>query len=173
MWDFGQADLLEPEAIGEPGQRTFRVRVLSGSEAASLWLEKEQLAALTMHIRQLLAQTTKGEPAPEPDPPAPTGAFPEQPQVDFKIGRLGIGYDEARRMVAIFAYEIDLAEDAPPTFSCQVTRGQCRAFADRAEDVVSAGRPVCILCGGPIESGEHSCGRRNGHAERPISLEHD
>ena len=71
MWDFGRAELLEPEAIGEPGQRTFRLRVLSGSEAASLWLEKEQLVALTLAIRQLLEQTDEEDASSEAGPSPP------------------------------------------------------------------------------------------------------
>lgn len=171
MPDFGRAELLEPEAIGEPGERTFRLRVMSGGEAASLWMEKEQLAALTLAIRQLLERTASGEPPADPEPPPSTEGFPEQPQVDFKIDRLGIGYNEGRRMVVIFAYKEDEAEDAPPTFACQVSRGQCRTFAERAEDVISAGRPICLLCGGPIEREGHKCLRRNGHSVRPLLLE--
>jgi uncharacterized repeat protein (TIGR03847 family) len=171
MWDFGRAELLEPEAIGQPGQRTFRLRVMSGSEAASLWLEKEQLIALTLAIRQLLEQTAKEGPSGEPEEPATTVRFPERPQVDFKLGRLGIGYDEKRQMVTIFAYAQDDDEDAPPTFACQVSRSQCHTFAERAEETISAGRPICVLCGGPIDREGHKCLRRNGHSAHPISLE--
>ena len=131
MWDFGRAELLEPEAIGEPGQRTFRLRVISGSEAASLWLEKEQLVALTLAIRQLLEQTDEEEASSEAGPSQSGDTFPQQPQVDFKIGRLGIGYDEGRRIVVVFAYEQEEAEDdAPPTFACQVSLPQspCRSL---------------------------------------------
>lgn len=180
MWDFGRADLLEPEAIGEPGQRTFRLRVMSGGDAASLWLEKEQLAALTLAIRQLLEQTADDSPD-EPELASASDVFPQQTQVDFKLGRLGIGYDETKRMVTIFAYEMGEEEeegqaedgkkdDAPPTFACQVTLGQCRAFAERAEETINAGRPVCVLCGGPINRDGHQCLRRNGHSEHPVSL---
>jgi uncharacterized repeat protein (TIGR03847 family) len=173
MWDFGRVDLLESEAIGEPGERHFRLRVRSGAEAASLWLEKEQLAALTLAIRQLLEQT-EGASTEETAARSPSGAFPDPPQVDFKLGRLGIGYDEDARMVTIFAYDTEQAddEDAAPTFSCQVSRGQCRHFADEAEEVISAGRPVCVLCGGPVEQdGSHKCLRRNGHSIRQTSRE--
>ena len=173
MWDFGRADVLEPEAIGEPGQRVFRLRVTSGGDAASLWLEKEQLAALTLAIRQLLEQTEESE-AQDEQGLASSPAFPEHPQVDFKLGRLGIGYDEDRRMVTIYAYEQSEEEeekdDAPPAFACQVSLGQCAAFADRAEAAIRAGRPVCVLCGGPIEGGGHKCQRRNGHSKQQISL---
>ena len=178
MLDFGQAEEIEPEAIGEPGKRTFRLRVLSRGSAASLWLEKEQLAALTMAIRQLLEQTSEADISSDADAPEPSGAFPEKPQVDFKIGRLGIGYDEARRIVIVFAYEIGSAGDtggaeddqAQPTFSCRITRSQCQAFADRAEEVISGGRPICPLCSGPMEPSGHACVRSNGHETNTISL---
>ena len=169
MWDFGRVELLEPEAIGEPGQRTFRLRVMSGADAASLWLEKDQLAALTVAIRQLLEQTSDA-PA-EADPLPPQGIFPHESEIDFKIGRLGIGYDEGKRMVVLLAYTMEDEEDAPPTFACQVSLGQCAAFAERAEATIRSGRPVCVLCGGPIGPDGHQCLRRNGHTQRPISLE--
>ena len=169
MWDFGRADLLEAEAIGEPGNRTFRLRVLSRGDAASLWLEKEQLAALTLAIRQLLEQTDDDDSDGEEQDTLRT-SFPEPPKVDFKLGKLGIGYDEAERIVTIFAYETESAADAAPTFSCQLTRGQCRTFADHAEETISAGRPLCVVCGAPIDNDGHRCQRRNGHSSRPISL---
>jgi uncharacterized repeat protein (TIGR03847 family) len=169
MWDFGHAELLEPEAIGEAGRRVFRLRVMSGTETASLWLEKEQLAALTLAFRHLLEQT---EERPSDAPvPAPSQPFPERAQVDMKLGRLGIGYDEDLRMVTIFAYAPEDAEDSVPTFACQVNLKQCATFAERAEETINAGRPICILCGTPIEKSGHKCERRNGHSSQPISLE--
>jgi uncharacterized repeat protein (TIGR03847 family) len=170
MWDFGHAELLEPEAIGEPGQRAFRLRVMSKDESASLWLEKEQLAALTLAFRHLLEQT-EDPPAAEPQSALSAQPFPERPQVEMKLGRLGIGYDEDQRMVTIFAYATEEAEDAPPTFACQVSLTQCATFAERAEETINAGRPVCVLCGSPIEKDGHKCHRRNGHSTQPISLE--
>jgi len=169
MWDFGEAEILEPEAIGEPGQRVFRLRVMSGRDTASLWLEKEQLAALTLAIRQLLDQMP--DPPVDPEPLARAASFPTEAKVDFKIGKLGIGYNERERMVLIFAYTQEDDEDARPTFSCQVSRSQSQAFADCAEEVVSAGRPVCILCGLPINADGHQCLRRNGHSGLPIASE--
>lgn len=171
MWDFGQADLLEPEAIGEPGKRVFRLRVMGGGEAASLWLEKEQLAALTLAIRQLLEQADDDEPSDEAEPSTPAQPFPERPQVDFKLGRLGIGYDEDHRMVTIFAYEMEEPEQAPPNFACQVSLNQCATFAEQAEATISAGRPICVLCGSSIDQDGHKCLRRNGHTTQPVSLE--
>lgn len=174
MWDFGRAELLEPEAIGEPGQRTFRLRVMSGIEAASLWLEKEHLIALTLAIRQLLEQTSEEDAGEEDEAPLPSGDFPSSPQVDFKLGKLGIGYDEKGQMVTIFAYERDDEDDKDsPAFACQISRRQCRTFAEQAEETIAGGRPVCVLCGGPIDKDKHACLRRNGHSQQPISLEEE
>ncbi|MCH8025333.1 MAG: DUF3090 family protein [Chloroflexi bacterium] len=173
MRDFGRADVLEPDVTGEPGQRTFRVLVMSGRESAALWLEKEQLAALALAIRQLLEQTSGADTGAEPTSPQSIQPFPEQPDLSFKLARLGIGYDEATQLITIFAYDIEEVsgekddDDAIPAFSCQAGRGQCRDFAGRAEEIVSAGRPVCVLCGGPIDDGDHLCLRRNGHSQRP------
>ena len=171
MWDFGRADMLEPEAIGDPGGRTFRLRVMSRGEAASLWLEKEQLAALTLAIHQLLEQTERDDDEEPEERSAARRAFPEQPQIDFKLGKLGIGYDESQRLVTIFAYSLEVEEDSPPTFSCQVTLDQCRTFAEQADETISAGRPLCVVCGGPIDRQGHKCQRRNGHSDVPVSLE--
>lgn len=169
MQDFGQAQRLEPEAIGAPGQRTFRIRVMSGGDSASLWMEKEQLAAFTMAIRQLLEQAA-GIESQEQDQDPSVDAFPDDANIDFKIGRLGIGYDESDRNIVIFAYKQEAAEvDDAPEFSCQFTRSQGRQFADRAEKIVNSGRPICTVCGGAIDPGGHKCLRRNGHSQRPAS----
>lgn len=173
MWEFGRVDSVEPEAIGEPGNRQFRVRVVAGSRTASLWLEKEQLAALSLALRRLLEQTRDTEVAIEPEPIASADSFPAEADVDFKLSRLGIGHDEEATAVSIFAYDMESAEDsdeASPAFSCQVSRAQSRIFAERAEKIVNAGRPVCVLCGGSIDASGHKCLRRNGHSERSVSL---
>ena len=171
MRDLGEADLFQPEAIGEPGKRTFRLRVRSGSDTASLWLEKEQLAGLAMAVRQLLEQAADEDTSPD-IPRAPANEpFPDQPEIEFKIGRLGIGYDQEGGFAAIFAYALDDVDEENPTLTCQIDRRQCRTFTEEAEQVVSAGRPVCVLCGSPIDPDGHKCLRRNGHSERLVSLQ--
>lgn len=172
MWDFGRADSIEPEAIGEPGERRFRVRVIAGRETASLWMEKEQLAALALALQRLLEQTADTDEGGESNLTSTPTSFPDTPDVDFRLSRLGIGHDEQATAISIFAYDLEVAEDDDnPTFACQVDRRQSREFADQAEEVVNAGRPVCLLCGGPINPDGHKCGRRNGHTDRFISFQ--
>ncbi|HUR73309.1 MAG TPA: DUF3090 family protein [Sporichthya sp.] len=38
-----------------------------------------------------------------------------------------------------------------------------RAFAKRANSVVSAGRPACPFCGLPLDPAGHICPRSNGY----------
>ena len=65
MIDFGLVDAIDAEAIGQPGQRRFRLRVRSGQEYAALWMEKESVAALGRSFSALLAErsTQRGRPA--------------------------------------------------------------------------------------------------------------
>ncbi|HTE85106.1 MAG TPA: DUF3090 family protein, partial [Dehalococcoidia bacterium] len=57
--DFGQISSVDAEAIGPPGQRRFRLAVLRDEQAAALWLEKEQLAALGTAIEQQLVRSDR------------------------------------------------------------------------------------------------------------------
>ena len=77
MEDFGSVSGLEAEAIGEPGRRTFRLRVRSGQQTASLWLEKEQLQALAVALMQVLVRAGKAERLPAPGAsPSPLSPIP-------------------------------------------------------------------------------------------------
>ena len=53
--EFTNVTSLRAESLGEPGQRTFRILVDSGSSSAIIWLEKEQLFQLALSIHQILA----------------------------------------------------------------------------------------------------------------------
>jgi uncharacterized repeat protein (TIGR03847 family) len=44
-----------------------------------------------------------------------------------------------------------------------VTRQQAAALAERGEELVTAGRPRCPLCGSPLDPDGHACPKTNGH----------
>ena len=52
--------------------------------------------------------------------------------------------------------------DGPDLIRVRMEAGEARAFADRADQVVAAGRPPCPLCGEPLDPQGHICPRRNG-----------
>jgi uncharacterized repeat protein (TIGR03847 family) len=162
--DFGPVDALDAEAIGPPGKRTFRIRAWKDQATASLWLEKQQLLALSLALRQVIAQVSQNT---QPKP-SPTQSFPDQPTVDMKLGRLALGRDEESDRLILWAHEAGSSEEAPPNFSCHVAWEQALAFCEQAEAVCAAGRPLCALCGEPIDPEGHVCVRSNGHSRDEI-----
>jgi uncharacterized repeat protein (TIGR03847 family) len=161
----GRAALLKAEAFGEPGQRTFRIRVGAPGGSASLWVEREQLEALSLAIRQVLASRPPGEPeAAEELPPAAIDEGAE-PTVEFKVGRLSLGYDESDQSFTLYTHDLEAEPESPPTATCEATAAQARALSEGIEQIVAAGRPRCFLCGQPIEAGQHVCPRSNGHGQ--------
>lgn len=160
-WMFEEVRRLEPDAIGEPGQRTFRLLLENDEAAACLWLEKEQLQFLALAIEQLLASLPE-RPGGE-EPPPLVRPFPSDPSIEFKIGRLGLGYDEERDSYVLVAHDLDDDPDGPATLSCRTTRVQLRKLSRAIVDVVSRGRPRCPLCGEPAVPAPHRCIRANGH----------
>lgn len=157
---------IDAEAIGQPGQRTFRIRVWKDDNSASLWLEKQHLQALSMALRQVMAREGLLD-AQASSPPA-TPAFPEQPTVDLRIGRLALGRDEKSGRFVLWAHEIGSEEEAPPDFACQLDPAQVTTFCDAADAACAAGRPICPLCGGPIDPSGHLCARKNGHSKEAL-----
>ena len=51
--DYGRADSVDAEAIGEPGQRRFRLIVISGTDRASIWMEKQQLDSIGEWFKEM------------------------------------------------------------------------------------------------------------------------
>ena len=163
-YDFGPVDALDAEAIGVPGKRTFRIRAWKNRATASLWLEKQQLLALSLALRQVMSQTGQ-----DPQPKALSKRpFPERPTVDLRVGRLALGRDEDSDHLILWAHETGSDEDAPPNFSCHLDWEQALTLCDRAETVCAAGRPICILCGEPLDPEGHACVRSNGHSPQQV-----
>jgi uncharacterized repeat protein (TIGR03847 family) len=175
--DLGLVLGLDAEALGVPGQRTFRVHAHSQTGAARLWLEKEQLQALATAVEQLLGEISqvRGRGSGESGATLP---FPGAPSIEFHVGRITLGYEQDTDLVSLTVYELsatDPDEDEPrlgdpangEQVQFQATREQMRAFSQKALEVCAAGRPRCPLCGTPLDGPTHFCPRSNGHAPLP------
>jgi len=163
--ELGLARGIDAQAFGEPGQRTFRLRVLgSASESVSLWVEKEHLRALVMAIRQLLAQLKYEEEPPAGD----LGQFPEPSEQEFRVGVMAIGFSQPERTMVLQMSEIGAGEDDEPTLSVRLTLQHCASLAVQLDEIVAGGRPVCPLCGLSIDPSGHACVRSNGHSDQAI-----
>lgn len=182
LHDFGQADLLDAEAIGQPGKRRFRLIARSAYGTASLWIEREQLEALSLALDRLLAEISGGivlRPEAQATVPRPPGApadFPEAPDVDFQVAQLTLGYDEEHDAVVLLAAPLELVEqdgemvaheDLDPQFAARISRQQATRLGGHITGVLAGGRPRCPFCGLPLEP-EHVCVKQNGY--HPVEL---
>lgn len=167
--DFGAARAIDSQAFGQPGQRTFRLRIVGAqAQSASIWLEKEQLQALSLALKQMLSQLEYNA---EP-PPAEVGAFPVVADHDFRVGRMGMGFNPSDRTVVIYAFEMGVDDDEEePTLRVRLTQEQCASLGVQLDEIIAGGRPVCPLCGLPMEPTGHACVRSNGHSKQPIPEE--
>jgi len=161
--EFTNATNVRAEALGKPGKRTFRITVDSGSSSAMIWLEKEQLFQLALGVQQLLATQHEGENPPE-SPPVEREA-PEMTRLDFKVGKIALGHDGQRGMFIVDAHSEEENEDSAATVRVWLSREQARSLSEEAMRACASGRPLCPLCGGPIDTTGHQCPRVNGHAD--------
>lgn len=160
-YDFGAVTAITAEAIGQPGNRTFRLLLRNEGASACLWLEKEQLQALALAGHELLAQV--GGESEAAEQVAITGSKPGRADIEFKVSQLGLGYDPAGTVFMLIAHEADADPEGPPMLRCLLTRSQLGALAQQAQEVCASGRPRCVLCGQPLEPAPHLCPPSNGH----------
>ena len=168
--DFGLLRAIDAQSFGQPGQRTFRVRMVSADgDTASTWLEKEQMQALSLAFKQMLSQLEYNQEPPVPD----VGEFPTVAGHDFRVGRMGMGFDSSDRTVILYLYEVGLDDEEEATLRARLTQEQCAGMSASLDDIVAGGRPLCALCGVPMDASGHMCVRTNGHSNQPIPQETD
>lgn len=186
--DLGPVEIVGVEAIGQPGERRFRLFALVRDISIALWMEKEQLNNLSIALDRILAQLTEGRilrtEAQATPPPPPEGAparFPAKPTYEFQVGQLRISYDERRGLLVLISVpmeivmepgqepQIILREDNSLSF--RFTLQQAHQLTSSITILVSSGRPVCPLCRMPLDGGPHACVKQNGHRELVQVLE--
>jgi uncharacterized repeat protein (TIGR03847 family) len=152
-------------AIGSPGQRTFYVQGSRGTQTVSLVIEKEQARMLANSFESLLAELNTKHPSSAQEVPVWTDMRLKEPvQPLFRVGNMGLGYNEDSDQVVLVAYELVEEGEEPNVVSYWATRHQVQALVQHTRDVVRAGRPICGNCGRPIDPDGHFCPHRNGHA---------
>lgn len=191
--DLGLAKLVGADAVGQPGQRRFRLFVLGQRPTLSavMWLEKEQLNNLSLALDRVLAQLSEGrilrteaQAGPPPRPLEMPATFPKKPDYEFQIGRLLLNYEENRSLLVLIAVPMEIRIESrgqdPQIFlleedalSFLFTLEQAHELTRSIAILVSSGRPVCPLCHTPLDGGPHACVKQNGHREIVQVLEED
>jgi len=173
---FDWPDRVVVGTVGLPGSRTFYLQVRDGARSTSVALEKEQSAVLADKIDEILDALMADE-GNRFNVPATTAAelVDDEPldqpvEEQFRAGLMRLGWDPATAQVVVEAFPFvetdgetddEAALDAPEPSEMLLVRmpvGTARAFVQRTRLVVRSGRPLCPLCGRPVDDDGHVCG---------------
>ena len=171
--EFAWPDRVVVGTVGQPGSRTFYLQVRTGAQIVSIALEKQQSALLAEKIDEILDQLInyEGNPfsVPTSTPIELVDNDPLEPvQEEFRTGSMSLGWDPSTVQLVLEAFPIVDDEDDDELLDVAVVEpaemllvrmpvGTARAFAKRTREVVGAGRPLCPLCGHPIDTDGHTC----------------
>ena len=152
-------------------------------------LEKQQVQILAERVDLLLDEALRrsgGDAAiPAVAPVGMADAKPLDQPIDeeFRVGTITLGWDPGEQRVVIELFPVDdavaadsddgdddIGESAPEEVEVEANEvlivklepAYARAFVQRAQSVVSAGRPPCQFCGNPLDPEGHLCPRANG-----------
>ncbi len=152
--------------VGPPGQRTFYLQGSQGIQNTSLAMEKEQARVLASSFEALLAELGDKTPPSHSDTENLWMDMRLREPIEelFRIGNMGLGYNEDTDQIVLIAYELVEEDEDPNAVSFWTTRAHIRALAKHIEEIVKAGRPICGNCGQPIDKEGHFCPHRNGHS---------
>jgi uncharacterized repeat protein (TIGR03847 family) len=167
--------------VGVPGERLFFLQVSSATGTNCVSLEKTQVIALSERLRMMIKELRRNQLASHDE--LDLGSVRDDAPLDypitedFRVGVIGISWDQSTQRITIEAQSIgdetvtellaedeaELLEDAPDLLSLNLRINQARAFCDRSDSVVAAGRQPCPFCGLPIDPEGHLCPRANGY----------
>jgi uncharacterized repeat protein (TIGR03847 family) len=158
------------DAIGEPGKRVFYLQAQDEKQVVTLLIEKQQVQSLAIGVEQFLEDLQKRYPEitqASSDYVEREMALEKPFDPAFRIGQLGLGYDEENDLLILVARELQTTEEeedqgaSVARFWC--TRSQLRGMCHWGIELANRGRPICGNCGQPIDKEGHFCPKSNGH----------
>lgn len=140
--------------IGDVGERLFLVQAREGRRLIVVKVEKDQLAILASWLARVVRSMSR------PDALEMDVELEPEYEIDLVAGEITVSIDEAAGAIEV---AVEPAEDDGDSLVVILTVEQAAAFAIRAVQLIEAGRPLCPLCGLPLDPRGHDCPRTNGH----------
>lgn len=166
-------EVFTADYTGRPGERTFFLQSRSETLTLTYQLEKGQVEILGEKLKELLLMIDPSDPistaTPQRDPAYALSA-PIEPE--WRVGTIGLTYEEPSESIVValepMGEAADDDDDAEPEVEdfavrLMLRRDQARAFVLHALAIVGEGRPLCQLCGLPMDPEGHRCPASNGH----------
>jgi uncharacterized repeat protein (TIGR03847 family) len=165
-FDITDPTLFTTGAVGVPGQRVFYLQAAGDGQVVTLRLEKQQVVALCDHLEAMMADLPEAATG-----PGHGGPLRQPTQEAWIVGSLGVAYEHAEDRILIVAEELvtdddgddDLFGSGPTgaTARFRVPRSMVPGFIALGHAIAAAGRPLCDLCGNPMDPDGHPCPRLN------------
>lgn len=180
---FDPVDRFVAGTVGPAGQRAFYLQAVAGTNMLTIAVEKPQVSILAERINDVLDELAAGSAAEPGEPggaPEDTAALTTPFDEDWRVQTIALSWDEASGRIVIECHDFD-PDEVPDEESAldpsldpaaglarnsmrvALDPPQARAFARRSLALVSAGRPPCPFCGGPLDPEGHICPRANGY----------
>ena len=168
-------DIFTADYVGEPGARTFYLQARAAASAETFLVEKQQVTVLAERMRDILLMIDSDDTiksAVAARDPAMTLEGPAEPL--WRVGDMGLAYDEGTDQVIVLLQEVRAEPEESETedddsVRLMLRRDQARTFVLHALAVVGEGRPICQLCGLPMDPAGHRCPASNGHHAETIA----
>jgi uncharacterized repeat protein (TIGR03847 family) len=163
-------EIFTADYLGEPGKRTFFLQTQGEDTTRSFLVEKQQVSVLAERMRDVLLMIDENDTIKSALPARDPGLNAAQPvEPEWRVGNMGLAYDEEEDLVVVLLEEAQPAEEEeepePDAGAARVLirRDQARSFILHAIAIVNEGRPICQLCGLPMDPEGHQCPASNGH----------
>ena len=167
--EMNPTDHISAGCVGEVGKRTFFIQARKDLDCLTLLCEKFQVQQLASGIREFTEELQRKN----PDLPGPILDYTEaemelQEPLEplFRVGQMGLGYDEESDLIVLVAQELTSEEDEVTeagTARIWATRSQMLVFGAHGDEVASRGRQICGNCLQPMDPEGHFCPKSNGH----------
>lgn len=166
-------EVFTTDYTGQPGERTFFIQSRSETLTLTYLLEKGQVEVLGEKLKELLLMIDPQDPVRAVEVKRnPLYALSAPIEPEWRVGTIGLTYQEDVDLVVVALQPVEQADEEVPSepddvteFEVRIliTREQARAFVAHALAIVSEGRPLCQLCGLPMDPDGHNCPASNGH----------
>ena len=167
-------EVFTADYTGRPGERTFFLQSRSETLTLTYQLEKGQVEVLGEKLKELLLMIDPTDEVLTGVPqrnPAYALSAPIEPE--WRVGTIGLTFDEATESMVVALEPPGPADQDDETdegldvddFAVRILlrKDQARAFVLHALAIVAEGRPLCQLCGLPMDPDGHKCPASNGH----------
>ena len=83
------------------------------------------------------------------------------PEAELELREAELGYDEGVVVLKLGVEVLGPERGGDGSLTCRTNLERVKSFVAGTEKTLSAGRPICPLCGGPIDAKGHDCPSRN------------